>query len=108
WPGNLSGGRDDSGKLFVGQHAVPSHFLCGQGHAFCWGSIDDCSTHAPAQESLERLQRLVRRNRSPSLFNSCDEFNYVSFDDLMNAPAGPDLTDFAAKESGNLVRGAGL
>ena len=89
WPTNLSRGKDNSGELLVIQHAVTSDFLCRQWHAFGWRLIKDGSTHAPAQECLDRLQGLVGGDGSPALFDRRDDLNYISLTDLMNALAGP-------------------
>ena len=62
---NLSSGEDDLGELLVVQHSVASDFLRGQWHPFGWGLIKDGSTHAPAQERLDRLQGLVGGDRVP-------------------------------------------
>src|SRR5208337_2666676 len=101
---NLSGGENDLGELLIIQHPVASDFLRGRWHTFGGRLIQNGSSNAPAQKSLDRLQRFVGSCRCPPLFDSGDDLNYVSFADLMNTLAGPGLSNFATKEPGNLAR----
>jgi hypothetical protein len=40
------------------------------------------------------------------LLNSRDDFNHVSLGDLVDTPAGPGLSNLAAKKPGDLCNGA--
>ncbi len=51
----FSSGKDDLGEFGIIKHPVSRDFLRRQRHAFGWRLIQDSLTHAPAQESLERL-----------------------------------------------------
>jgi hypothetical protein len=90
-------------ELLVVQNPIPGDFLCGQRDPFGGGLIEHGSAHAPAQECLERLQRLVRGDGSPALLYRGDDLNHVSLADLMDAPAGPGLSHLSTQKPGNLT-----
>jgi hypothetical protein len=103
---DLSRAKDNLGELLVVQDPVSSNFLRGQWYAIRRGLIEDGSTHAPAQEGLDRLQSLISGDRSPALFDSRDEFDHISLGDFMNTPAGPGLSHLSAQQPGNFAAGA--
>jgi hypothetical protein len=103
---HVSSGQYDPGELGIAQHPVSSDFLRWQWHAFGWRLIKDGLTHTPAKEGLERLQGLVGGAGCPTLYNSGNDFNDISFANRMNTPASPGLAYLPSKESGGLGGGA--
>src|SRR6476619_7772727 len=99
---HLSSGKDDLGELAVAEHAVSSHLLRRQGHAFRRRLVQHRSTHAPAQERFERLQGLVGGTRSAALGDRRDDLNNVSLTDRMNASARPRLSYLSPEDSCDL------
>src|SRR5262249_9122964 len=96
---NLLGSKDDLGEFQVVQNAIPSDLFGGQRHAFGGRLVENGAPHAPAQECLDRLQRLVGGCGSTSLFNRRDDGNHVALADLMNAPPGQRLSYLPTKQS---------
>jgi hypothetical protein len=64
--------------------------------------IEDSSTHAPAQKHLDRFQGFVGGNGGPALLNRGNHFYDISFSNLMDASAGPGLSNLPAKQPPNL------
>jgi hypothetical protein len=70
--------------------------------------IENGSTYAPAKERFDGLQRLVRGDRSSTLFDGRDQFNNVPLADLVNALAGPCPASFSTKQPCDFSAGAVL
>jgi hypothetical protein len=88
--------------------SVTSDFLRRQWHAFARGLIENGSTYAPAKERFDGLQRLVRGDRSSTLFDGRDQLNNVPLADLVNALAGPCPASFSTKQPCDFSAGAVL
>src|SRR5262249_39620127 len=105
-PTDFSSGKDNVCELVVVQHSVASDLLRRQWHAFGWGSIEDGSTHAPAQERLGHLQSFIGGNRRPPLLDGGDDLDDITLANLVNAPARPGLPNLPAKKPSDLAAGA--
>src|SRR5437764_13485177 len=93
WPTDRSGGEDNFRKLSVAQRAVAGDLLGGKRNSLGGRPIEDGSAHAPVQEGLDRLQRLVGCRWRTTLHDGRDDVDYISLRDLVNAATSQGLSN---------------
>src|ERR1019366_1796442 len=94
-PPDFTGSDDHPSQLIVTKYPISGSLLGRQWDPIRRGLIQHRSPHAPSEECLNRLQRLVGGNRRTAMLDTGNHLNDVPLLDPMNtpvAPGGADLT----------------